>query len=420
MKFAIRGGAPLKGDIRVSGAKNAALKIFPVALLTREPIRVVNVPEIEDVSRAGELVTALGHEVKKIRPGTIELCSRGNLCNALPEALVGKFRASVMFAGPLLAACGEVRFPHPGGCALGAGGRPIDLFISGFKKMGARVAMRDGEYRMSARRLHGASIFFPKISVMGTESLMMTAAVAEGVTVLKNCAMEPEIPALAAYLNRAGAKIHGAGTPTITIRGVKRLRGGEYRLIPDRLETGSFAMLGAAVKGSDITIRECDPSHLESLWALFDAIGVRYTLGKTSIHIRPSPHMKSVDVTTHEYPGFATDLQSPYTVLMTQAQGQSLIHETIYDRRLLYTDLLVQMGAQIVMADPHRVMVTGPTRLYGRKLVSPDIRAGIALVIAALAARGTTEIDNTYQIERGYERIDERLRGIGADIKRIG
>ena len=418
-KYIINGGRPLKGEIKVKGAKNAALKIFPLALMIHQPIRVSNLPEIEDCQRAQEMVKALGHDVKKIKPGVVDIQYKNQTCINLPADLVAKFRASVMFVGPLLATCGEVHFPHPGGCVIGAGTRPIDEFIDGFEKMGAKIEEGETDYKIYAKKLKGAIIFFRKITVTGTESLMTTACLAEGVTILKNCAMEPEILALAEFLNSVGAKIEGAGTSTIKITGVKKLGAGEYKIIPDRIEAGTFAMMAAAANSGDVLIKHCNPEHLEALWAVFDKVGVNYKLGKDSIKISKSKKILPYDVKTHEYPGFATDLQSAYTVLMTQAQGLSLIHETIYDRRLLFADLLTQMGANIIMADPHRVVINGPTKLYGRKLVSPDLRAGMALVIAALIAEGKTEIGNIYQIARGYENLDERLRGLGADIKRV-
>jgi UDP-N-acetylglucosamine 1-carboxyvinyltransferase len=418
-KLIIRGGRALAGKIQVKGAKNAALKIFPLALLTREPILMTNMPEIEDCRRAEEMLTALGHQVKKIKHGTVRIHYKSRTCINLPADLVNKFRASIMFVGPLLATCQEVYFPHPGGCVIGAGTRPIDMFLDGFVKMGARVQINENNYRIVARKLKGADIFFPKMTVTGTESLMMTACLADGVTILKNCAMEPEIPALAEFLNKLGAKIEGAGTPIIKIKGVKELRGGEYKIIPDRIEAGTFAMMAAVSCHAPVSIENCEPMHLESLWAAFDKIGVNYKLGKDSIKISPSKKISACDITTHEYPGFATDLQSAYTVLMTQARGSSLIHETIYDRRLLFCDILSQMGANIILADPHRVVVNGPTKLYSRKLVSPDLRAGMALVMAGLIAEGQTEIDNIYQIERGYENLAGRLAGLGADIKKV-
>lgn len=418
-KFVINGQKKIAGQIRVSGAKNAALKIFPVALMADGPIKMTNVPEIEDCLRAQEMLLALGHSVKKLGTGELEIERQNKTCINLPAELVNKFRASIMFVGPLLASCGNVCFPHPGGCVIGAGTRPIDMFLDGFKKMGARVEEAENQYKITAEKLNGATIFFPRITVTGTESLMMTACLAQGLTVLKNCAMEPEIPALAEFLNSLGAKITGAGTSIIKIEGVEKLSGGEIKIMPDRIEAGTFAVLAAAANSGEIKITDCIPEHLEALWFQFDRIGIKYELGKDFVKIFPGSKILAADMVTHEYPGFATDLQSAYTVLMTQAQGSSLIHETIYDRRLLFTDMLTQMGANIIMADPHRVVVNGPSKLRSRKLMSPDLRAGMALVIAALIAKGTTEIGNVYQIERGYEKLAERLNGLGAEIKKV-
>jgi UDP-N-acetylglucosamine 1-carboxyvinyltransferase len=418
-KFIIHGGKPLTGTIKVGGSKNAALKALPLALMTKESIIVKNLPEIEDVFRAEEMLKALGHEVENCGKGVVRVRQKNNDGTTLPAELVNKFRASIMFVGPLLATRGEARFPHPGGCVIGAGTRPIDLFLDGFKKMGAVLETEDNFYRLRAKKLKGTTIFFPTITVTGTESLMMTACLAEGTTILKNCAIEPEISALANFLNSIGAKIEGAGTSTITIKGVRKLDGGEYEVIPDRIEAGTFAMLAAASNSGNVLINNCEPAHLEALWTQFDRAGVNYKVGKESVKISPSKKIKACGIKTHEYPGFATDLQSAYTVLMTQAEGISLIHEVIYDRRLLFSDLLTQMGANIIMADPHRVVVEGPTQLFGKKLVSPDLRAGMALIIAALIAEGKTEIDNIYQIERGYEDLSVRLRQLGADIQRI-
>ncbi|RLC39161.1 UDP-N-acetylglucosamine 1-carboxyvinyltransferase, partial [Candidatus Falkowbacteria bacterium] len=307
----------------------------------------------------------------------------------------------------------------PGGCVIGAGGRPIDLFLEGFKALGAEINEDNNYYHIKANKLKGCEYFFTLISVTATESMMMAAVFASGATTLKNCAMEPEIKALADYLNSQGAKIKGAGTPTILINGVNKINAGSYRVIPDRIETGSFAIMAAATK-SEFLINKCHPEHIRILLKIFNKIGIPFKEGKDYLKIIPAKKIKPYSIKTHEYPGFPTDLQSPYTVLMTQAEGSSIIHETIYDRRLLFVDLLSQMGADIIMCDPHRVVVNGPSKLYSRKLTSPDLRAGIAMIIAALAARGQTEIDNIYQIDRGYEDIDGRLRLLGADIKRIG
>jgi len=256
------------------------------------------------------------------------------------------------------------------------------------------------------------------VSVTGTETLMMAAVLAEGKTILKNTACEPEIENLATFLNSIGARISGAGTSTMTIDGVKSLKGGEWAGMPDRIEAGTFIILGVAAN-SNIKVENCDTSHLDVLLTMLEKAGANLEIGKDYVIVKPSKKLKSVDITTREYPGFATDLQAPFTVLMTQAEGISLIHETIYNGRLFYTDILNQMGADITMADPHRVIVRGPAPLFGKKIYSPDIRAGMALLIAALIAKGQSTIDNVYQIDRGYYKIDERLKALGADIKRV-
>lgn len=417
-KFIIQGPAKLAGEIEVMGAKNAALKIIPAAILSHEKITINNLPNIEDISRAIELIEDLGAKVKHNKK-SVEIQIEQLAKNELKSSIANKFRASIMFVGPILARTGEVKFPHPGGCVIGSTSRPIDLFLEGFKAMGAEIKIKDDCYYIKAKKLKRCEYFFTTISVTGTESLMMTAVLAEGVTILKNCAMEPEIAALAEYLNRQGAKITGAGTPTIIIEGVKKISAGEFNIMPDRIETGTFAIMAAAAK-SEIKITKCDPAHIESLLSIFNKQRIKFERGADWLKIIPSKIIKPYNIKTHEYPGFPTDLQSPYTVLMTKARGSSIIHETIYERRLLFTDMLAQMGADIIMCDPHRVVVNGPTKLYGKKLTSPDLRAGIAMIIAALIAEGQTEIDNIYQVDRGYENIDGRLRALGADIKRIG
>lgn len=415
-KFIIQGTKKLAGDIEVSGAKNSALKIIPAALLSRSEITIKNLPNIEDINRSIELIEDLGAKIKREKH-TLHIQMKDLKNTILNPQIANKFRASIMFVAPLLARAGEVKFPHPGGCVIGAATRPIDLFLEGFKAMGANIKYQDDFYHIKARKLKGCKFFFSSITVTGTESMILAAVLAEGTTTLKNCAMEPEISSLAEYLNQQGAKIKGAGTPTIIIQGVNKISAGEFKIIPDRIETGTFACLAAATK-SAINITNCDPSHIESLLSIFKKLGVGFEKGKNWLKIIPAKNIKPYSIKTHEYPGFPTDLQSPYTVLMTQANGSSLIHETIYERRLLFTDMLVQMGADIIMCDPHRVVVNGPAKLYGKKLTSPDLRAGIAMIIAALAASGQTEIDNIYQIDRGYENIDARLRNLGADIKR--
>lgn len=416
-KFIINGPAKLSGEIEVKGAKNAALKIIPAAILSRKKIIIKNLPNIEDIDRSIELLENLGAEIKRGKDWLEIKIEKPNKIE-LPESIANKFRASIMFVGPMLARLGEVSFPHPGGCVIGAAKRPIDLFLDGFEAMGAEIKIKDGAYHLKAKKLKACEYFFTNMTVTGTESLMMTAVLAEGTTTLKNCAMEPEIIALADYLNKQGAKIKGAGTPTIIIEGVKEVGAGEFNIIPDRIEAGTFAILAAATK-SEIKITKCNPEHIQSLLSIFEKQGVEYEKGSDWLKIKKTKAIKPYNVKTHEYPGFPTDLQSPFTVLMTQAEGSSLVHETIYERRLIFTDMLAQMGADIIMCDPHRVVVNGPTKLFAKRLTSPDLRAGIAMIIAGLIAEGQTEIDNIYQIDRGYENIDERLRALGADIKRI-
>lgn len=417
-KFLITGGAPLSGEITVKGAKNSAIKIIPAAILSEKPITIKNLPLIEDVDRSLELLESLGAIVSRHK-NTAIIDTKKIKTVELERKLADKFRGSIMFVGPMLARFKEVKFPHPGGCVIGAGGRPIDLFIDGYKAFGAEITEKSGHYyHIKAQKLQPATYFFPLVSVTATESMLMTASLIPGKTTLKNCAMEPEIEALAEYLNKQGAKIKGAGSPTITIEGCKNLKAGIFTVIPDRIETGSFVIMAAAAK-AELKITNCNPEHVMTLLTILKKVGVDLEWGKNWIQVKKSGALKAQSIKTHEYPGFATDLQSPYVVLMTQAQGSSLIHETIYDRRLIWTDMLSQMGANITMCDPHRILIQGPTKLQGKHLISPDLRAGIALVIAGLIAEGVTEIDNIYQIDRGYEQLESRLQKIGAKIQRI-
>ena len=416
-KFIINGGNELKGEISVSGAKNNAQIMLPAALLSAEEMTLKNIPRIDGVEKTLELLADLGVEIED---NGREIKIKAEKLNKLEldAKIADKFRTSVMFVAPMLARFKEVIFPHPGGCVIGASGRPIDLFLEGFSALGAQVEIGENFYHIRAEKLAGTDFFFTTATVTGTQSMIMASCLADGKTILRNCAMEPEIEALADYLNSVGAKITGAGSPTIIIEGVEKISGGICQIIPDRMEAGSFALM-AATTNSEITIKNCEPNHLLSLLAIFDKIGVNYERGADFIKMKKSGEIKAYNLKTHEYPGFPTDLQSPYVVLMTQAKGASLIQETIYDRRLIWTDMLSQMGANIVMCDPHRVVINGPTKLYAKKLISPDIRAGIALVIAALIAEGTTEIDNIYQLDRGHEELDKRLNLLGANIKRV-
>jgi len=409
--FVINGGKKLEGEISIGNAKNASLKILAASILARKPIKISNLPQIEDINRMKELLVDLGAKFDSESLNSAKIKKTD-----LNYKIADRFRASIVLTGPILARYGKVSFPHPGGCTLGK--RPINFFIDGFKALGARVQKTGQIFTVSSKKLIGGKFVFPNVSVTGTENMMMTATLAKGKTILKNSACEPEIENLAAFLNSLGAKISGAGTPIIEIEGVETLSGGKWNGMPDRIEAGTFIILAAATR-SRLKIKNCDPGHLDVLLSLLQNAGVNLEIGTDYVIVKPSKKLKAIDIKTREYPGFATDLQAPLTVLLTQVEGISLVHETIYDGRLFYTDILNQMGADIIMADPHRIIVRGPTKLHGKKIYSPDIRAGMALIIAALIAKGESVVDNIYQIDRGYEKIDERLRALGADIKRV-
>ncbi|MFC1615401.1 UDP-N-acetylglucosamine 1-carboxyvinyltransferase [Patescibacteria group bacterium] len=417
-KFIINGPTKLSGEIKVNGAKNNALKILVASLLSNEEITINNLPNIEDVNRMIEILENLGAKTKRnLTDKSIKISTKNIQKTEINDLLARQLRSSILLVGPLLVKLGKVTLPHPGGCVIGK--RPIDLFLNGFKALGATIKMEKDHYSIKVKnKLKGAKIIFPKISVTATECLMMTAVLANGVTELHNCAMEPEIPALAEYLNKNGAKIKGAGTSTIIIKGVKQINAGICNVIPDRIEAGTFAIMGI-LTNSEIKITNCETAHLESLIIKLEQMGAILEIGKDYIITKPNNGLKSTDITTHEYPGFPTDLQAPFTLLLTQSIGMSLVHETVFEGRLFYTDLLNQMGANIIMCDPHRVVLNGHTKLYGKKLISPDLRAGITMLLAGLIAEGETVIDNIYQIERGYEKIDERLSALGANIKRV-
>jgi len=419
-QFEIKGGFPIEGEIKVNGAKNSALKIIPAALLSEKKVKISNFPFIEDTQKMLEIAQGFGAKITFDQKKKEVEIDPANLNNFKPQDdLVRKVRSSILFIGPLLCRLGKIQMPYPGGCVIGK--RPIDIFLDGFEKFGAKIEWDSDQIKLTAPAsgLRGTEIFFPKITVTGTEAMLMTAALARGKTLLRNCAMEPEVVALADYLNSIGAKIEGAGTSTIKVEGVKKISAeGEFKVIPDRIETGTFLMLGI-LANSNLLIKNCNPDHLGAVASILQKTGANFRMGEDFIEVKKRKSLKPVSVTTHEYPGFATDLQPPYTLLMTQAKGTSLIHETIFEGRLFFTDQLNTMGANIIMCDPHRVVVSGPTKLYGKKISSPDLRAGITMVLAGIIAEGTTIIDNIYQIDRGYEKIEERLRKIGVKIKRI-
>jgi UDP-N-acetylglucosamine 1-carboxyvinyltransferase len=416
MRFVIDGPTTLQGTIAVAGAKNEALKLLAAAVLVDQPVRIARVPAIEDIHRMVEILRTIGCTVTE-DGGMCTVDASTCRTSELPPALVGKLRAGLVLLAPLLHRFGSVTLPMPGGDAIGR--RPIDLFVDGFRAFGIAVDERADAVAFRADQLHAARYVFPIVSVTGTEALLLLAVRISGVSVIENAAMEPEVAALAEFLVTCGARISGIGTPTLTITGVHRLSGGSVTCIPDRIETGAFAALVAACGGS-IEIRDCAPQHLAVPLKLLTAMGAEVTTDDQAgiLRIAVATSLRAVAFRTHEFPGFPTDLQPPFTVAMTQARGLALVHETIYEGRLFFVDKLNTMGANIVLCDPHRCLVEGPKRLHGTTLESPDIRAGIALIIAAACAEGQSTIENVYQIDRGFEHLEQRLQGIGVRIRR--
>ena len=418
--FKIKGFAgerKLNGSITVSGAKNAALKVMASSLLFTDFVEILNIPEIEDVKRIEEILEGLGARIES-SPNKRKIILPKELKTDLLRGPAQATRSSIVLTGPLLARTGRASFPNPGGCSIGD--RPIDLFLEGFKKMGAKISSEGETYvAIAPNGLSAMEFFFKVQSHTGTETLMMAAILAKGKTILKNCALEPEIKSLADFLNSCGAKISGAGTSTIVIDGGKVLSSKEniYETMPDRIETGSFMVLGA-LAAEKITIENCVPEHVEIVTEILRTAGVKIEINKNKITVCGQKNLSAVNVRTHEYPGLPTDLQAVMAVFLTQAKGQSAVFETIYENRLGYISDLAAMGADIKIQDTHRALVNGLTPLIGKKLKAPDLRAGFAFTIAAIIAKGESVIENAYVIDRGYEHLAERLSAIGADIQR--
>lgn len=414
-QYIINGGQKLSGEISVYGDKNTALKLIPSTILSSEKCIIGNIPSITDIKIMLQILEDLGATILEIRENEYEFdCSKINKTVVNP-VLAKKLRASTVLIGPMLAKYGEITLPHPGGCIIGQ--RPIDIHLDAFVKLGAKIEFHEDSYTIKADKLIGTKIAPHTVSVTGTENIIMASALSQGTTTIEYAACEPSIVSLANFLNSRGAKIIGAGSPRIIIEGVSKLTGGKIETIPDRIETGTFFILGA-LGGGEITIKNCNLEHLEVFLSIMDSVGVKYQRGDNQIKIFHSPDLKARNMITNPYPGFPTDLQAPFAVLMTQAQGLSMIHETIFEGRLNYTEYLNKMGANIINCDPHRAIVFGPTPLQGKKIVSPDIRAGIALVIAALIADGQSTIDNIDLVDRGYANLDFRLSALGASLIR--
>jgi UDP-N-acetylglucosamine 1-carboxyvinyltransferase len=415
-KFLIEGGAPLTGEIAVSGAKNSALPVLAACLLTADPVTLERIPQVRDIATMERLLKHAGAKVVR-RNGQVTVEAAAIERPEAPYDLVKTMRASSLVLGPLLARCGRARVSMPGGCAIGA--RPINLHVAGLERLGAQVRQEHGYIEATAPDgLHGAAVTFDRISVTGTEDLLMAAVLARGETLMENAAREPEVVDVADLLTKMGARIEGAGTSTIRVQGVERLHGAGHAIIADRIEAGTFLIAGA-LTGGDLTIANCVPEHLRALIAKLREAGAEVTEpAPGTLRVRSKGKLKSVDVMTEEHPGFATDLQAQFMALMTQADGIAIITETIFENRFMHAQELGRMGANIRL-DGRRALVAGPAALSGAEVIASDLRASASLVLAALAATGETSIDRVYHIDRGYEKIEAKLAGVGAKIKRV-
>jgi UDP-N-acetylglucosamine 1-carboxyvinyltransferase len=423
-KFVIRGGNPLLGTIKVSGAKNSALPCMAAAILTEDEVILENIPQVRDIETERKLLESMGGEVQL---GYGRAQHRTHIRCAVLSDPVAKYeivktmRASSLVLGPLIARTGMARVAMPGGCAIG--GRPIDLHLKALEAMGAVITQDHGylEARSpnhGSDRLKGAHIVFDRITVTGTEDILMAAVLAEGETVLENCAREPEVTDLAALLQAMGAQIEGAGTSVIRVQGVAKLHGARHRINPDRIEAGTFLIAGA-ITGGDLNVDCCEPQHLGSLIAKLEQCGVRIDVGKDHIRVRSGGQLKAADISTEEYPGFPTDMQAQYMALATQAEGVSTVTENIFENRFMHVQELNRMGANITVQG-RTATVRGGSGLQSAAVMCSDLRASASLVLAALVAEGETILDRVYHIDRGYERIEEKLRGVGAQIRRMG
>jgi len=414
-KLRIAGGQRLRGSLRIGGAKNAALPALAACLLTSETVELDNLPRVRDVRTMMRVLEQLGADatvtgdaarsVRVERIGSFEA----------PYDLVKTMRASVLVLGPLLARYGRARVSLPGGCAIGA--RPIDFHLEGLRLMGADVQVEHGYVETRADHLHGAEIAFPRRSVTGVENLMMAAVLARGTTILSNCAEEPEVVDLAEMLNSMGAAVSGAGTDRIVIEGRDQLGGCSHRVIPDRIETGTYLVAGA-LAGDDVEILDCRPDHLEPVLRQLEGVGVEIEVGKTSLRVKSPARMKPRDLRTSPHPGYPTDMQAQYMALMTQAHGSSVITETIFEKRFMHVAELQRMGADIRL-NGRSCVVVGPTRLTGAQVMATDLRASASLVLAALVAEGITVVDRIYHLDRGYVSMEAKLQRLGASVERI-
>jgi len=415
-KLVITGGRPLNGEVRISGAKNAALPIVAATLLAETPMTVTNVPHLQDITTSMELLSQMGVELTIGERMTIEVNASTISNPVAPYELVKTMRASILVLGPLLARCGKADVSLPGGCAIGS--RPVNLHIDGLRAMGAEIEVKNGIVHAKADRLKGATIVFEIVTVTGTENLMMAAALAEGTTILENAAREPEVVDLANCLIAMGAKISGAGTSKIVIEGVEKLQGAEYSVQPDRIETGTF-LVAAAITGGKVKARDTDPTLLDAVLQKLRDAGAEITLGDDWIELdMHGKRAKAVDVHTAPYPAFPTDMQAQFMALNCVAEGAGVVRETIFENRFMHVQELQRMGASIAV-EGNTAMVRGVDKLTGAPVMATDLRASASLIIAALAAEGETHVDRIYHVDRGYQNIEEKLQGLGARIQRV-
>ncbi|MGI6697769.1 MAG: UDP-N-acetylglucosamine 1-carboxyvinyltransferase [Clostridiales bacterium] len=415
-KLLIKGGKPLKGQVAVSGAKNATVALIPAALLANDTCVLENLPQIRDVYVLKEIVEQMGAKVQMNETGTMEIVS-SDLCNShISNGKVKELRASYYLLGALLARFGEVSMAYPGGCDIGL--RPIDQHIKGFRALGAEVEIEHGIIGIKAKKLAGAHIFLDVVSVGATINLMIAATMAEGTTVLENVAKEPHVVDVANFLNSMGAEVKGAGTDVIKIRGVERMHGSTYMVIPDQIEAGTYMIAAAAIPGGNVVIESVIPKHLDSIAAKLIEMGVEVQFNGDSVRVRNQRRPKSVDIKTLPYPGFPTDLQQPITSMLAQAEGTSMITESIWEGRFRHVDELKRMGADIKV-EGRVAVIEGIEALSGARVSATDLRAGAALVIAGLMAKGETEVCNLFHIDRGYENLEGKLATLGAEIKRV-
>jgi UDP-N-acetylglucosamine 1-carboxyvinyltransferase len=413
-RLRVTGGRPLEGTVQVSGAKNAALPILCAALLTGKPLRLANVPQLMDISTMAKLLGRMGVEVER-RDGGMVLCAKSISDPTAPYDLVKTMRASVLVLGPLLARCGRAKVSLPGGCAIGA--RPVDQHVKGLQAMGATIAIEHGYMHASAERLHGAHIVMDLVTVTGTENLMMAATLAEGTTVLENAAREPEVVDLARCLAAMGARIEGAGTGVVRIEGQRSLGGADYRVMPDRIETGTY-LAAAAAAGGRIRLTGAAADTLDATLDKLREAGARIAVRDSTIELEMSGRPKAVGVRTAPHPAFPTDMQAQFMALATVADGTAVITETIFENRFMHAQELQRLGADISIQG-NTAVVRGVGRLQGASVMATDLRASASLVIAALVAEGQTEIQRIYHLDRGYEALEKKLSALGARIERV-